>query len=442
MNTKEQASSSGFDIGGLKANYVLVICSLLWMVNFMDRQVLSVVLEPMKESLGFTDTQAGLVTTSLFVTMALFAIPVSYWADRWSRRKAIGLMAILWSIATLFTGLSESFFGILITRLVTGAGVAGFSAAAMALISASFNEDVRAKKMGIFNLFQIIGITIGLVAGGFLSANFGGWKMPFIIFAIPGVILGVMAFFMQDYKNTNLKNSAKAKFNLIANIKTLLKIKTLAWFYAGYTMFTAAVFAVLTWVPALIIRRFNVGEDIAGLIMSISGAFMVPGVLLGGIWADKWQKKNPAGRMGFASIMVLVSTITILLSILFVFFLHREDFFDIGPWLIIGMIALSLFSATAAAVNPPVMAVTQTVVPQELRGLVWGLGVSLIMILGGAWSPAATGYLSDWLGGSTQGLSMALIVMSLLGFGGFICFRKSTKHYPVDATKVEERFHQ
>ena len=118
---------------------------------------------------------------------------------------------------------------------------------------------------------------------------------------------------------------------------------------------------------------------------------MVPGVLLGGIWADKWQKKYSAGRMGFATVIVLMSTISILLSIIFVFFLHKGSYLDIGVWMILGIITLSMFTACAAAVNPPVMAVTQTIAPKELRGLVWGLGVSLIMILGGAWSPAATG---------------------------------------------------
>jgi MFS family permease len=426
-----------FRIGGPKATYVISICSILWMVNFMDRQVLAVVLEPMKLDLALTDAQAGWISTSLLLSMAVFAIPVSYWADRWSRRGAIGIMAITWSLTTALTGMGRSFAGVLLPRLATGAGQAGFSSAAMALISAGYPEAVRAKKMGVFNLFQIIGISAGLILGGYLSANLGGWRTPFYVFAVPGVILGLFAFLMQDYPTATHAVGTHGKSGFWHNIKTLLKIPTLVWFYAGYALFSAAGFAVLGWFPALIIRRFAVAEDVAGVIMAVAGIFMVPGVLLGGIWADKWEAKRAAGRMKFASTMVLLSSVGSVSSIAFVFLLHGGGLWDPSIWIVPGGIMFAVFSATAAAVNPPVMAVTQTVVTPDLKGLVWGLGVSIVMVLGGAWSPAATGYLSDWLGGESHGLALALIIVSSLGFGGFICLWRSSLHYPDDARMAE-----
>ena len=107
MSEKTVTPKEGFTLTGFQRQSILVICFLLYMVNFMDRQVFSVVLEPMKQDLGFTDTQAGLLQSGFFLSMALLTFPAAYLVDRWSRRKALALMAIVWSAATVATGLSS-----------------------------------------------------------------------------------------------------------------------------------------------------------------------------------------------------------------------------------------------------------------------------------------------------------------------------------------------
>jgi MFS family permease len=407
------------------------------MVNFIHRQILSVVLEPMKIDLDLTDAQAGWITTALFLGVAFFAVPVSYWTDRWSRKNAIGIMAIAWSIATFFTGLGSNFIGIFIPRLATGIGQAGFSSAGMALISSSYPEKVRAKKMGFFNLFQVIGISVGSILGGYLSVNYGGWETPFFVFAVPGVILGALSFLMQDYRNIIKIDDSNRKTGLIDNLNTLLKIPTLSWFYSGYIMFTAMGIAVLTWLPALVMRKFGVNEATAGLLMATIAIFSVIGTVLSGFLSDRWQRKNPAGRMRFATVMVLVCTLGMLLALICTFLLHEESYHELSIWFVIGVLNIPIFASAFAAVNPPVMAVTQSVVTQDLKGMVWGLGVSLVMILGGAWSPTATGYLSDWFGGEVRGLALALVTICFLGICGVFCFWRSSIHYPDDARKAK-----
>src|SRR5512142_2105982 len=106
-----------FQVGGPRATFVLLVCSSLYMVNYMDRQVLSVVLEPMKLDLGLTDSQAGLIQTGFLVSIGMFSIPLSFVIDRWSRSKAIAVMALFWSAATFLTGLGRNFMGVFIPRL-------------------------------------------------------------------------------------------------------------------------------------------------------------------------------------------------------------------------------------------------------------------------------------------------------------------------------------
>jgi len=170
-------TSGEFQVGGGRARYVLIICSLLYMVNYMDRQVLSIVLEPMKIDLGLTDAQAGWIQTVFLLSIGLFAMPVSYLIDRWSRSKMIGLMAIAWSAATFVTGLGWSFVAVLIPRFLTGVGEAGFSAGGTALITASYPEKDRSKKLGVFNLFIILDMAMlcMYVGGGAWSPALTGW---------------------------------------------------------------------------------------------------------------------------------------------------------------------------------------------------------------------------------------------------------------------------
>lgn len=436
MNQSNHHCSQEFHIGGPKAAAVLIICSLLWAINFMDRQLFAVVLEPMRHDLGLTDSQAGWITTALLLGLALFAIPAAHWSDRWSRKKAIAMMAILWSVATGLTGLGYNAGSVFILRLLTGAGQAGFSAAAMALISASYPERIRGKTLGFFNLFQIVGIFVGLVLGGYLSSQWGSWRTPFHLFALPGIVLGISAFFMQDEASLWIYPSDGKKISFYRNISTLVKIPTIVWFYAGYTCFTAVGFSILAWIPALLMRRFEIDESIAGFIMAGASVFTVPGAILGGILADRWQARHPAGRMRFAAIMTLICSMGIILSNGSLFILHTGGINKIDFWLITGAGMLSLFCACSAAVNPAVMAATQTVVPQHLKGLVWGLGLTIMLACGGAWAPAATGYFSDRLGGDATALACALLLISLPGFAGSFFLWKAAGHYPSDIQMV------
>jgi MFS family permease len=218
MKIKESPS---FKIGGPRATYVLVICCLLYAIQYADWQVMSVVLEPMKLALGLSDGQAGLVGSVYFIGIILCSLPAAHLVDRWSRSKTIGVMAFVWSAFTLVTGTAAGLNALIISRFGVGAGAAGFPPGATALVSASYPEEKRAKVLGIFNSFITIGIIFGVIVGGYLSAHHGGWRTPFYIFAIPGIVLGILAFFMQDYRLQKEDGSVFVHDSLGRNLKTL-----------------------------------------------------------------------------------------------------------------------------------------------------------------------------------------------------------------------------
>jgi MFS family permease len=170
---KESGDSREYKTGKGDSLYILIICTLLYMVNYMDRQVLAAVVEPMKAALSLNDSDIGVLGTVFLLSIALFSFPVAYLVDRWSRRKAIGIMAISWSAFTLLTGKAWNFWTLLVPRGLVGVGEAGFSAGGTAMIGAAYSSRKRGAVMGIFNMAIPLGVALGSVLGGTLAKSSG-----------------------------------------------------------------------------------------------------------------------------------------------------------------------------------------------------------------------------------------------------------------------------
>ena len=430
MNNK---NISHFQMGGPKANYVLIICSLLYAVSYADWQVMAVVLQPMKVALGLTDMQIGTINSAYFLGIIFCTMPAAHLIDIWSRKKMIGLMAFVWSIFTLMTGMASGFTMLLIARLGVGIGEAGFPPGGTALVAASFPVEKRGAKLGIFNASITVGIIFGVIMGGYLSANFGGWKMPFYVFFVPGIVLGILAFFMQDY---NLKQEDGSKFvhdSFISNMKQLLKIPTLRWLYVGLGMYAVLQISVGTWFPALLMRAYAIKEDKAGLVMGVVTIIGLIGPIYGGILADKWQKKMPGGRMRLASVSIFSAVIFLLLVLLAAFDLQNK--------LLMWFCALMMpfHSVAVGMAFPAVAATTQDVVPAKLKGLAWGTGMLALFILGGAWGPLMVGAISDANGGGYQGLSKGLAIAGLFGFLAAWMWHRTARHVANDMANASRQ---
>ena len=175
MKNSEPTQTGEYKTGGGNALFILIVCTLLYMVNYMDRQVFAVVLQPMKTELGLTDTQCGLAQTIFILGMALCSFPVAYLVDRWSRSKTIGIMALLWSIFTFLTGLARNFTTLIIPRSLVGVGESGFTAGGVAMVSAAYPPEKRSRMLGIFTIGIPLGAALGMIVGGAISASIG-WR--------------------------------------------------------------------------------------------------------------------------------------------------------------------------------------------------------------------------------------------------------------------------
>ncbi len=418
-------SGDKYEVGQKKSILLLIILTLLYTLAYMDRSIMIVMVEPIKADLGFTDAQIGIIHTIFLASVGILTIPCGILADRWSRRKSVALMAIIWSAATYATGLAYRFSTMALARLFTGSGEAGFAPGGVSWISATFSEKKRSLALGVFNTGIPIGGTLGIILGGVIAEKTGDWRTPFYIFAVPGIILGGVAFFMPDYASIKNKKLAAEKWTNLKDIASLFKIKSYTIACLGFGLWMFLIFGVMSWLTALFMREYNIALDKAGIIVGLIVLTGAVGAPLGGFLADKYQLRRRNGRYRFIIIAVFFGSITKLILL-----------FTIGSSMKMLIIA-GMLDSIISMMSPPVFfAITQDIAPIRLRATATSIAIYLIFLLGGAWGPAVIGKVSDILGGDAAGLKAAMFYMLPFGLLSAITFIIGSRYYAADKEGV------
>jgi MFS family permease len=366
----------------------------------------------------------GLISSVFLFSVALLAVPTAYLADRWGRRRTLGLMAFFWSIFTFFTGMASNFTTLLLPRSLVGVGEAGFAGAGAAAISAAYPQRMRGRVLGIFAMAIILGAGIGMILGGFIGKQMG-WRAPFFIFPIPGIILGILAFFMRDYKAQPDTLSGEAGVSFWKSLVTLVKIRTLAWVLLGYGISNIMSMALMAWGPAYICRAWNVDIQVASNSFVLVIVVGLIGAPLGGYLSDIWFRNNIKGRLFLPSITVFTSSILGILAI----------YMEFRPFW--GMLCGVLWGILAVMSLPAVWSACVDVAPVALRGSTGGIMLLCLYVLGGGWAPWLVGIISKSLGESASSLGTALMLASLTGIMGCMCYFVSAGYYASDIEKVK-----
>ena len=178
--TSEPEFSRGY------ARYVLGVLSLVYVFNFIDRQILAMLLEPIKQDLGVSDTLMGFLSGLAFALFYTFAgIPIARWADTGSRRSIIAIGITLWSAMTAACGLAQSFVQLALARVGVGIGEAAGSPPAHSLISDYFPPERRGTALSVYSMGVYVGAAIAFLAGGYLREHFD-WRVAFLVVGVAG----------------------------------------------------------------------------------------------------------------------------------------------------------------------------------------------------------------------------------------------------------------
>jgi len=398
---------------------------LLYMFDYIDREVISSLIPFLKSDLGVTDTQAGSLASAVYWSIVIFTFPVSILVDRWSRKRSVGLMVMLWSIATGLAAAVRTFPQLFLTRLGVGVGEAGYAPGGTAMISAMYPMEKRSRMTGLWNASIPLGSAIGVALGGVIATKWG-WKHAFGIVAIPGFIIGALFFFFaRDYRTVKLEraatvNRAAQKMRMREIVRDFLHTPSLLLTYVAFAGNTFLTSAYLIWLPSYFVRTEGLAAGPAGLKASSIMLLAIIGAPLGGYIVDAWRKKRPAARPLFAGLSTLLSAAIWLLAF--------GVFAGTAQYIVMMIAAVSTLLYLSGA-----SAVTQDVVHPGLWAISYAICVIVQNLLGSSTGPIAVGALSDRFG-----LSAAMLVVPVASILAGVLFLLAAVFYRRDLDKVDK----
>ena len=288
---------------------VLLLLWMAYLLNQGDRQVFNTVLPAIREALNLTDTSVGLIAT-IFNLFYACCVPFGGWAgDRFSRKWVVTVAIIFWSVATMFTGLANGVFLLILVRSVaTGGGEAFFGPANYSLLG-QYHTDTRARAMSIHQTAYYVGVILagwlaGLIADRFDAINPGnGWKYSFIIFGAAGIVWGILMIFrLKDKEVTDSAERRKVVQNPLTAIwqgfRTVFTTPTALMLTIGFSGLIFVITGYMTWMPAYLQEELGQSQAAAGfnsMFWTYLAAFA--GVLIAGVLSDRFASKNRKARM-------------------------------------------------------------------------------------------------------------------------------------------------
>jgi MFS family permease len=418
---KKPEDRNGYLFSKSYSNYVFVLLFLLYMFDYIDRMVVTSMFTSIEKDWGITHTQSGLLVSAVYWAIVLLTFPVSILVDRWSRTKTIGVMAIMWSLATALCALTGNFVQLFMARMLIGVGEAGYAPGGSAMISGLYPIDKRAKMMGIWNAAIPLGSAIGVLLGGIIAVKLG-WKHAFGIVALPGLIVAILFLFVKDYKTVDLsfidKAQNKVKMESKDIFREFISKPSVILTYFGMAAVVFVTTSMLTWLPTYFEKVRGIPQQTAGQMASSVMLLALIGAPLGGFLTDRWRKSKPNARLLFPAISTLLSAI-----VLFIALALLKGPMQYICLLIFGLLILTFISGAAA--------VTQDVIHPGLRATSYAIAVVVQNLLGASTAPIIMGKIYDLTNIQTALSSLPFVLLI-----GALLFWIGSKYYIRDLGKV------
>ncbi len=410
-------------------SYLFILLWLLYFFDYVDRMAVVSIFPFLKTEWGLSDAQCGAMVSAVYWAIVLFSFPVSILVDRWSRKKSIGIMAVLWSLATAACAITRNFSQLFAVRAAIGLGEAGYAPGGTAMISAIYPQKRRASMVGIWNSSIPLGMAAGIVLGGVIASHWG-WRHVFGIVALPGLIIAVLFFFTRDYKTVQLSKHSENPENSDSLPETgrmtkkeiarsFLGTPSLLLTYFGFAGMMFTSISMSTFLPTYFQRVQGFPLQKATLLASGIMLTSIIGSPLGGWLSDLWMKKRTDARLLLPAISAILTT---------VFFIAGFHFMKNG---ILQYIVFLFAGVASIAWASSAISVTQDVVHPGLRAVSYSLCVVVQNLLGSSLGPIVTGMLSD-----RYGIKSALTLASAMALISFLLFYLGSRYYERDLNKV------
>jgi MFS family permease len=364
------------------ATFAIIILFLINILNFYDRNVAGALVEPMRKEFHLNDTQVGLLGTAFTVLYAIIGVPLGRVADLWSRKRLLAGGMVIWGVLTALAAVVTSFGGLMVSRLGVGIGEAACAPTATSWIGDLVAPSKRARALALF----MLGVPVGGALSYFFSgpiAQAYGWRMAMVIAALPAFLLLPALLFLHEPQRG--ASEAHTYVQAPVSMWTVLRIPTLWWIIASGALINFNMYAIGTFMPALLgrIHGLKVGPSgIATGILYLTGG--LAGGLLAGLIGDRIIHKRQNGRLLAAAAISLAGA----------------PFAYFGAMQPKGAViaAVALWTVSYGSLNSYyglVYSSIQDIVAPAQRGATMALYFMAMYLCGASFGPLLTGRLSD-----------------------------------------------
>jgi predicted MFS family arabinose efflux permease len=423
--TRPSVPGSAAPVSTRAAGYGLFMLTIVYAFNFIDRQILVILQEPIKNDMGLSDAQLGLLSGFSFALVYITAgIPIAYWADRTNRRNIIAAALAIWSGMTALSGLAQNYTHLLLARIGVGIGEAGGSPPAHSMISDYYPPERRGTALAIYSAGLHFGILVGFALGGVISQAYG-WRMAFMVVGIPGVVFAVIFLLtVREPPRGRWESREQADYRptLRETIRLLSSYRSFWYLAVACGLSAFAGYGNGNFAPSFLIRShgFSVGE--VGILLAIfgGGGGMV-GTFLGGFLADRL---GVGDRRWYLWLPMLAGLLSVPLA--FPYLLLDNKYAVIG-FMFFVTIAINTYLG-------PCLAISHAMVPPAMRALTSAILFFILNMIGLGLGPLTAGLLSDFYGQyfGTDGLRYAMLTVALLSSPAILLFWLAARRLPED----------
>ncbi|MEH6517721.1 MAG: MFS transporter [Halioglobus sp.] len=420
------------DFSSAYKRFVLVMLTIVYAFNFIDRQLLVILQEPIKAEMGLSDAQLGLLSGFSFALVYVIAgIPIAYWADRGNRRNIVSMALAVWSGMTALSGFAQNFGHLLLARVGVGLGEAGGSPPSHSMISDYFRPENRGTALSFYSSGIYVGILLGFLFGGAIAESFG-WRTAFFVVGIPGVLFAVvLRLTIKEPPRGRWDDQATAQHKAgLGEVLALLRSTPSFWYIAMATGFSAFVgYGNGNFMPSFLIRNHGMSLSEVGLVLAVAvGVTGIIGTVAGGYLADRFGAVDKRWYLWIPALGLLASLPPYLLL------LFSEQTSVVVGSLIVGNLVNTVYLG-------PSIAISHALVPPSMRATASALMFFVLNMIGLGMGPFFTGLNSDLLQPhfGEDSLRYSMLITLNAKFIAIYLYYQGARRLPKDLAMLKEK---
>ena len=377
-----------FSVSTVYSTYVLVLLFGVAVLNMLDRQILGMLVVPIKAEFGVSDTAMGFLTGPSFALFyALAGIPIARWADRGVRRSIISLGLTIWSGLTLASGFVVDFSQLVVARLGVGVGEAAGTPPSHALISDYFPPERRTTALAVFTIGASTGVAVAHLAGGWVS-ELWGWRMVFVVAGVPGLVLALLLrFTVREPPRGRFEGGAAAPSgeDWRGAVGLLARIPSYRHLVIAASLHSFAFSGSMIWYPPFLTRVHGLSPGEIGTTLALYSSLPAGvGIFVGGLATDRLYRRNVRWLQGYAGLTILAFAP---FALGFLFFADRS-------WALGSLVVSAFLMGTS---TPGIHVTTQALAPARMRSLASAINLLLLSLVGAGLGPFFVGVMNDYL---------------------------------------------